>query len=79
MSKYHVDFFKSVLSSDGHPFKCLQRRIDVSDAESAAEAAECASMAFEALYRCSWKLHADSMEVVTAHPWHAPLLSNPAE
>jgi hypothetical protein len=40
MSTYHVSFFKNLLSSDGHPFKCLQRRIDVTDAESAAHAAE---------------------------------------
>jgi hypothetical protein len=35
MSAYHVNFFKYLVSSDGHPFKCLQQRIDVSDAESA--------------------------------------------
>ena len=35
MTKY-LSFFKDLLSSDGHPFKCLQRRIDVSNAESAA-------------------------------------------
>jgi hypothetical protein len=63
MSSYHVSFFKSLLSSDGHPFKCLQRRIDVTDAESAAQAAESASRSFEALYGCPWKLHADSIEV----------------
>ena len=40
MSTYHVSFFKYLLSSDGHPFKCLQRRIDVNDAESAAQATE---------------------------------------
>jgi hypothetical protein len=28
MSTYHVSFFKNLLSSDGHPFKCLQRRVD---------------------------------------------------
>jgi hypothetical protein len=60
---YHVSFFKNLLSSDGHPFKCLQRQIDVTDAESAAQAAESASRAFEALYGCAWKLHADSIEV----------------
>jgi hypothetical protein len=43
MSTYHVSFFKNLLSSDGHPFKCLQRRIDVSDAESDAQAAESAA------------------------------------
>jgi hypothetical protein len=68
MSTYHVSFFKNLLSSDGHPFKCLQRRIDVSDAERPAQAAESASRAFEALYGCPWKLHADSIEVIAARP-----------
>jgi hypothetical protein len=63
MSMYHVSFFKNLLSSDGHPVKCLQRRIDIIDAESAAQAAESASRTFEALYGCQWKLHADSIEV----------------
>jgi hypothetical protein len=63
MSAYYVSFVKNLVSSDGHPFKCLQQRIDVSDAESAAEAAESASRAFETLYGCPWNLHADSIEV----------------
>ena len=63
MSTYYVSFFKNLLSSDRHPFKCLQRRIDITDAESAAQAAESASRAFEALYGCPWKLHADSIEI----------------
>jgi hypothetical protein len=50
MSAYQVSFFKNLLSSDGHPFKCLQRRIDIGDAETAAQAAESASRAFEALH-----------------------------
>ena len=37
---YQVSFFKYLLSSDGHPFKCLQGRIGVSDAESAEQATE---------------------------------------
>jgi hypothetical protein len=41
----------------------LQRRIDVTDAESVAQAAESASRSFEALYGCPWQLHADSIEV----------------
>jgi hypothetical protein len=68
MSTYHVSFFKYLLSSDGHPFKSLQRRIDVGDVESAAQAAESASRAFEALYGCPWKLHGDSIEVIAADP-----------
>ena len=63
MSTYHVSFFKNLLSSDGHPFKCLQRRIDVTDAESPAQAAQSASRAFEALSGCPWNLHADSIEI----------------
>ena len=38
MGMYQVSFFKYLLSSDGHPFKCLQGRIGVSDAESAEQA-----------------------------------------
>ena len=48
MSTYHVSFYKNLPSSDGHPFKWLQRRIDVTDAESPAQAAQSASRAFEA-------------------------------
>ena len=54
MSTYHVSFFKNLLSSDGHPFKCLQRRIDVSDVESAVQAVISASRAFAALYGSPW-------------------------
>ena len=68
MSMYHVSFFKYLISSDGHPFKCLQKRIGVSDAESAEQATESASRAFEALYGCPWKLRADSIEVIGADP-----------
>jgi hypothetical protein len=68
MSTHQVSFFKNLLSSDGHPFKCLQRRIDIADAETAAQAAESASKAFEALSGCPWKLHADWMEVVAPDP-----------
>jgi len=68
MSAYNVSFFKTLLSSDGHPFKCLQRRIGISDAESAEQAVEAASRAFEALYGCTWKLRADSIEVTFADP-----------
>ena len=66
MSSYQVSLFKNLLSSDGHPFKCLQLRIDDSDAESAAQAAASASKAFEALHGCPWNLHADSVEVIPA-------------
>jgi hypothetical protein len=63
MSAYHVSFFKTLLSSDGHPSKCLQYRIDIPDAESSTQAVEGACKAFEAHYGAPWKLHADSIDV----------------
>lgn len=62
-SAYHVSFFKTLLSSDGHPSKCLQYRIDIPDAESSTQAVESACKAFETLYGAPWKLHADSIDV----------------
>lgn len=29
MNNYSVSFYKDILNSDGHSFKCLQRRIEV--------------------------------------------------
>ena len=29
MNTYRVSFYKDLLSSDGHGFKCLQRQVDV--------------------------------------------------
>ncbi len=67
MSPYRVDFFKTLLSSDGHPFKCLQQSIEDHQSETPAQAAEHASRIFEALHHVpDWTLHADNMEVVTA-------------
>ena len=63
MSTYHVSFFKDLLSSDGHPFKCLQRRIDVSDAESAAQAADSGVESVRSALRRTWKFHAESIEI----------------
>ena len=37
MNNYRVSFYKDLLNSDGHSFKCLQRQIDVqSDGPSQA-------------------------------------------
>jgi hypothetical protein len=30
MSAFRVNYYKMLLSSDGHPFKCLERTVDVS-------------------------------------------------
>jgi hypothetical protein len=37
MNNYRVSFYKDILNSDGHSFKCLQRQVDVqSDGPSQA-------------------------------------------
>ena len=64
MSEYRVSFFKNLLSSDGHNFKCLQQQIDVQESDCATRAAEVASRQFEALHGLRrWNILADSMEV----------------
>jgi hypothetical protein len=69
MSCYRVSFFKTLLSSDGHPFKCLQQRIDIRDVGTANEAADHASKTLEALHHVpDWTLVADSVEVTAADP-----------
>jgi len=63
MTTYHVKFFKSLLSSDGHPFKCLQRVVDVRHCKSPERAVEAAKHRFRRAEQLSdWKLHADAIE-----------------
>jgi len=38
MSHYRVYYYKNLLSSDGHQFKCLQQQIDLPNVESAEKA-----------------------------------------
>ena len=67
MSHYRVSYFKKLLSSDGHPFKCLQKRFDIVNSENAEQAAEVATRQFEKLHGCqNWKVFADSIEVESA-------------
>jgi hypothetical protein len=67
MPHYRVSFFKTLSSSDGHCFKCLQQRIDVPNSEGTEQAAEAASRQFERLRGLpDWKLLADSIEVESA-------------
>jgi hypothetical protein len=64
MSGYRVRFFKNLLSSDGHQFKCLQQQFDIPDVESAEKALDSAARQFEKLHRVrNWKMFADSIEV----------------
>jgi hypothetical protein len=71
MPRYCVSFFKSLLSSDGHPFKCLQEQIVVSDLENSAQAADSASRLFETTHSLrDWRLRADEIEVTAANNAH---------
>jgi hypothetical protein len=64
MSGYRVSFFKYLLSSDGHPRKCLQQQLDIPDVESADQAVDSAARQFEELHGLrNWKMFADSVEV----------------
>jgi hypothetical protein len=61
--QYVVKFFKNLVSSDGHPFKVLQRAIDVRRSKSQDRAIEAAQHRFKrAKHVSDWKIHADSME-----------------
>jgi hypothetical protein len=69
MTRYCVRFYKHLLSSDGHPFKCLQRQIDVNDARDAAQAGEVATGIFQADRMVGdWQLAADVREVLAMEP-----------
>ena len=64
MVRYKVSFFKNLLSSDGHPFKCLQYVIRVDHARSRDRAILAAQRRFERLRRVpNWELYADMIEL----------------
>lgn len=67
MPAYRVSFYKTLLSSDGHAFKCLQQQIDVPDSDDVTQAVEAASRAFARLHGMrDWKIYADCVEVAPA-------------
>jgi hypothetical protein len=63
VASYKVSFFKNLLSSDGHQFKCLQGAIEIR-ARSVDHAVQVAQHRFARLHRMPhWMLHADDLEV----------------
>ena len=83
MAQYIVTFFKHVLSSDGHPFKAPQEKIEIR-ADAPEQAMEAAQRRFASIRGIpSWQYHADRVEIaVDAHPPESrPLLrkSNKAQ
>jgi hypothetical protein len=64
MSQYRVSFFKYLLNSDGHQFRCLQQSIVIHRAKNIDRAVEAAKRRYER--RChvhDWSLYADSLEL----------------
>ena len=69
MTTYLVKFYKMLLSSDGHPFKCLQCEISVRNARTRAQAIKRAQHEVETSSHASdWHHQADIMEVVEQMP-----------
>jgi hypothetical protein len=61
---YRVSFFKELLSSDGHHFRCLQQSIVIRRARSDERAVEAAKRRFERLCHVTdWTFYADSVEL----------------
>jgi len=64
MTSYRVSFFKDLLSSDGHPFRCLQQTIQVRRARDPSRAVEAAKRRYERICQVpDWRLHADNLEL----------------
>jgi hypothetical protein len=62
MACYRVSFFKDLVSSDGHPFKCIQKIIEIRHARSPERAVKCAQLRYERLDRVhDWTLHSDCL------------------
>ena len=64
MTRHRVSFFKDLLSSDGHPFKCIQGVVEIRNARSADRALQAAELRYERLHRVhDWMLHAGCLEL----------------
>ena len=70
---YRVSFFKALLSSDGHQFRCLQQSIVIRRARSVERAVEAAKRRFERRCRVTdWRLYADGVELEMEMDQHGP-------
>ena len=59
-----MSFFKDLISSDGHPFKCIQKVIEIRHARSADRAIQAAEIRYERLHHVhDWTLHSDCLEL----------------
>ena len=63
MKKFQVSFYKKLLSSDGHPFNCLQRSFDVVGKDGDRAIAAAKRRLERSGHVPSWQLRADSLEL----------------
>jgi len=64
MTLYRVSFYKDLLNSDGHSFKCLQRQVDV-ESEGPSQAMVVAERLVD-----NERLNADCIEVMHLASYH---------
>jgi hypothetical protein len=61
---YRVSFFKDLISSDGHQFRCLQQNIVIRRARNDDRAVEAAKRRFQRLcHVADWRFYADGFEL----------------
>jgi hypothetical protein len=65
MNSYRVSFYKDLLNSDGHSFKCLQRHVDV-QSDGPSQALVLAERLVD-----NGRLNADCVEVMHLGDHHA--------
>ena len=64
MTSYRVTFFKNLVNSNGHQFKCPQGTIEIRRARSYERALRAAEIRFERVKNIgNWTLYADVAEV----------------
>ena len=64
MTSYRVTFFKNLVNSNGHEFKCQQGSIDIRRARSDKRALKAAQRRYERAKKISdWTLYADVAEL----------------
>ena len=64
MTSYRVTFFKNLVNSNGHQFKCQQGSIDIRRARTDKRALRAAQLRFERAKKISnWTLYADVVEM----------------
>jgi hypothetical protein len=76
MNSYRVSFYKDLLNSDGHSFRCLQRQVDV-ESDGPSRALELAERLVD-----NERLNADWVEVLhladAHHVFEHPTINSPA-